>query len=356
MKKATLLTFLFAVLMIALLVSCNTSPDPLPDETTTGDVTLEVTPEVTEEITTAEVTTAEGTIESKGDGDDEGKTEALTTVDVACESYLSVNGDVVYYLVGDPPEKAEGVVTIADTETPWYITEWETVKEYVPAEVPEEKQDLALHFPQTTRVETNELIITVNFFQEYYRLGDPVQIQFTIESKTGLRENEWIEFRSGLSNQKYRDRAFLCITDQALPVVSEMPQGYVSVEYFHERGYTYHHVPACYTVYGLRDQYTDLNVHRFNIFPKDPDELLLYGKYYSDSQSSFGNNKLTVEWLLETPFEGFSLDRDYYVRLYLNPSVGCAPTEDDDGFRPEIFPFAFLRIPIEIVEYESVSP
>ena len=58
MKKATLLTFLFAVLMIALLVSCNTPPDPLPDETTTGDVTEAITiPEIEEPVEVADTET-----------------------------------------------------------------------------------------------------------------------------------------------------------------------------------------------------------------------------------------------------------------------------------------------------------
>ncbi|MBO5270154.1 MAG: hypothetical protein J6B77_05170 [Clostridia bacterium] len=55
MKKATLLTFLFAVLMIALLVSCNTIPDPLPDETSSEITTAEITTEP--DVTTEEAVT-----------------------------------------------------------------------------------------------------------------------------------------------------------------------------------------------------------------------------------------------------------------------------------------------------------
>ena len=65
MKKATLLTFLFAVLMIALLVSCNTTPDPLSDETSSEIPTDGITTDAvtTEELTTEEATTAEETLD-----------------------------------------------------------------------------------------------------------------------------------------------------------------------------------------------------------------------------------------------------------------------------------------------------
>ncbi|MBO5269583.1 MAG: hypothetical protein J6B77_02275 [Clostridia bacterium] len=157
MKKATLLTFLFAVLMIALLVSCNTSPDPLPSgggETTT-------------DAAGGEVTTAEITTESDMTTD-----EPPVTTD--CEIVVAPN--------------MNETLVLPEGETPWYITEWTENPRwktdlagwsgYTP--VPEEKQDLAFQVPLTFEGESDGIVLKAEFFQKGYRMGELMQVRFSI--------------------------------------------------------------------------------------------------------------------------------------------------------------------------------
>ncbi|MBO5269905.1 MAG: hypothetical protein J6B77_03905 [Clostridia bacterium] len=166
MKKATLLTFLFAILMIALLVSCNTTPDPLPSggETTTGDIT-----EAGGEVTTAE---------PSGSGDDAVTTDATVTTEAITLPEI------------------EEPVEVADTETPWYIIEWIENPRwktdlahwsgYTP--VPEEKKDLAFQVPLSYESSVDGISLKAEFFQEFYRVGDLMQVRFTI---TNNRETDF---------------------------------------------------------------------------------------------------------------------------------------------------------------------
>ena len=191
MKKATLLTFLFAVLMIALLVSCNTSPDPLPDETTTGDVTLEITPEPTD------VTSDEAEVSDPV----ETTTEAVTTrKEYETSRYGSMDHE--FYVFMEPivteywsDEKSDEPVQIVDTEVPWVITEWETVEEIKPRKektIPEEKSNLAVRAPKTYEFTDNDVSIKAEFSQEYYPIFSPMTVRWTI---TNLNPDKNLFFR-----------------------------------------------------------------------------------------------------------------------------------------------------------------
>ena len=170
MKKATVLVFLFAVLTITLLVSCNTPPDPLPDESS-AEVTTEPTDmtsdmeEVSNEITTAEeISTSEITVEDL-------TTETMVEMPEWVSSPSS-NIPVMYLAQiteeGETADIAQEPIQIPETETPWYITEWEpeaalAVDDPAPGEltqwiklpkipdkkISEEKENLAIKLPKT---------------------------------------------------------------------------------------------------------------------------------------------------------------------------------------------------------------
>ena len=192
MKKATLLTFLFAVLMIALLVSCNTPPDPLPDETTTGDVTPEVTPEPTD-VTSDEAEVSEPV---------ETTTEAVTTrKEYETSRYGSMDHE--FYVFMEPivteywsDEKPDEPVQIVDTDAPWVITEWETDIPYKPrkewVEIPEEKANLAIRVPKCIEYVDNDVSVKMEFFQEYYPIGTRFPIRYTV---TNLNPDQNLSFR-----------------------------------------------------------------------------------------------------------------------------------------------------------------
>ena len=197
MKKATWIIFLFAILMIALLVSCAEPVDPLPDETT-PEVTTEPTnitseaEEVSIEITTAEKITV-----------DDLTTETMVEMPEWVSSPSS-NIPVMYLAQiteeGETADIAQEPIQIPETETPWYITEWEpeaalAVDNPAPGEltqwiklpkipdkkISEEKENLAIKLPKTGEYICEDFTLRVETFQEYYRLGASVQIRCTIE-------------------------------------------------------------------------------------------------------------------------------------------------------------------------------
>ena len=326
MKKATWIIFIFAVLMIALLVSCNTTPDPLPDETTAADPT-------------SEITTAEESIEERITTEAETSAE-LTTEAVTYET--DMNG--YPFISADPIEKTEGTVTIADTETPWYITEWEPVSGSLSEDVPEEKQNLAFRFPKTTRVETNELIVTVDFFQEYYRFGDPVQVQIKVESKC----DQTIHLAHGLfgtAQSSQWHRYFVSVVENESGAsgtphltASTKPLGYIRIACFGDSP----DLPGRYNQSTYIDAIRYMNTIQYEIHPgtaKDPGNRF---------RNVFENGVMTVEYLMTMQPEEFDIEKNYDFLLQL---VGYA-----EGAEEKDLPYRYLRIPMEIVEYESVSP
>ena len=208
MKKATLLTFLFAVLMIALLVSCNTTPDPLSDETTTDGAAEEPTDATSDEAEVSdpvETTTEEVT------------TEALSTETTMKMPEWVIETDGIglsvpprMYLAqiteeGETTDSAQEPIQIPETATPWHITEWEpgislvtgnqvewVIVPAVPhRKIPEEKKNLAIKLPETGEYICENFKLRVETFQEYYRLSAPVQIRCTVE----LQNADLMRFR-----------------------------------------------------------------------------------------------------------------------------------------------------------------
>ena len=192
MKKATLLTFLFAVLMIALLVSCNTTPDPLPDESTSDEVTPEPT-----DVTSDEAEVSEPV---------ETTTEAVTTR----KEYTTTQEGVAVFVYMEPIDseywsesEQNEPVAVADTEVPWVITEWETAVEMMPRkenkEIPEEKSNLALRVPKSYEFSIDDVIsVKVEFFQEYYPIGSYIPVRYTIQN---ISSNDFLKIRYDMLGQ-----------------------------------------------------------------------------------------------------------------------------------------------------------
>ena len=177
MKRPIFYTLL-AVLLVCFLTACvseaptptpgrsgtETTAEPSPDETTTAsaDITSDAP-----EGTTAEITTA----------------DPVTTYEEVWET--DQNGYPYVLLSPTYPETEKGdgnPVKVADTEAPWYITEWETAQEVAPQDFPEAFDGYALHVPKVTEVAANGFKITVESYQEYYRSGDCIQLRVTIEN------------------------------------------------------------------------------------------------------------------------------------------------------------------------------
>ncbi|MBO5271097.1 MAG: hypothetical protein J6B77_09945 [Clostridia bacterium] len=361
MKKATFITFIFAVLMIALLVSCNTTPDPLPSgggETTTDAVPstdgggAAVEPSLTSEM--AEVTTAE---------EEPGKTTYWASWEVSdVPPVVDVNATTLaplpeidpphpnlrvdhehrrYYLVPDEetlPEIKEPV-KIADTDTPWYITEWETQKEYLKSEIPEDKQNYALRFPKTATVEMEEMKITVDFFQEYYRFGDPVQIQINIKNKT----SDPIVLSQGLLGKYFQEYYLVGIVEGN---DFKNPVGGIIISYFEDTNWAYTQQPKYPSRYNRYTYDIMSGIPEYMEYKIFPGKLEAYGidreHIFSTPYNVFEDGMATLEYLLSTPAEKLDPTKEYAVIVTL-----CSTTIDR---------YSYLRIPIEIVEYESVSP
>ena len=369
MKKAPLLTFLFAVLMVALLVSCADANAPLPDddETTTDAVPstdgggAAVEPSLTSEM--AEVTTAEEKEPEKttywaswevSDVPPVVDVNATTAPMPDIEPDPNVRPDEerrYYYLVPDETlSEVNEPVKIADTETPWYITEWETQSAYVPQDVPADKQNLAFHFPKTATAEMTDMKITVDFFQEYYRLGDPVQVQITIEKKNG----ELLVFQSGIVNDRENAREKYLIG-----IVSnddfKNPVGGIDTRYFEYKNWEYETplFPARYNRYAYeRRGYDPITQYVILSEKKAEYEEWGYNKEYRYLRYTnlFEDNVAVMQYLLRISCEDVDPSKDYAVILSLFPYL------DDEELPREYLPYKYLRIPLEIVEYESVSP
>ena len=176
MKKATLLTFLFAILMIALLVSCNTTPDPLPDESTSDEVTPEPTDVTSDEAEVSDPveTTTEAVTTKK---------EYETSISEYGSKYIFMEPIASEYWSEGAPEEP---VQIVDTDAPWVITEWET--KTVPMsrkdrDIPEEKANLAIRVPKSYEVSIDELVsVKAEFFQEYYPIGSYIPVRYTVKN------------------------------------------------------------------------------------------------------------------------------------------------------------------------------
>ena len=91
--------------------------------------------------------------------------------------------------VGDTAEKPISPPEIADTETPWYITDWEPTESYTEPEVPAEMQTLAVKVPLVCMEEKDGISIKAEFFQEYWLLGSPIQARLTVMNLTN--ETVW---------------------------------------------------------------------------------------------------------------------------------------------------------------------
>ena len=184
MKKPILYTLL-AVLLVCFLSACvSDPPEPTPPPSTTAaqrttedpvDITSNESEETFEGLTTEEITT---------------ESPETTEENIVCRTEWSKDySRYITYLnplttVASDFGSTGEPVEIADTETPWYITEWETYAELEKPEVPEEKKNLAFRVPLVYEGICNEMRVKIEFFQEYYLIGEPIQVRITIENKT----------------------------------------------------------------------------------------------------------------------------------------------------------------------------
>ena len=191
MKKPILYPLL-AVLLVCFLSACVSDPpeptpppstiagdtagstDPMPDETTEEpvDITSNESEETFEDLTTEEITT---------------ESPETTEEDIVCESEMHF-GALVFHM--NPLTTLDGnfgnitdPVEVADTETPWYITEWETRTVIEAPAVPEEKKNLAFRVPLVYEGICNKMQVKLEFFQEYYLVGEPIQVRIMIENR-----------------------------------------------------------------------------------------------------------------------------------------------------------------------------
>ncbi|MBO5269660.1 MAG: hypothetical protein J6B77_02665, partial [Clostridia bacterium] len=180
MKKATLLTFLFAVLMVALLVSCADPPEMLPDNTTESETTSERfgAPDETTE-------NAEGSETSENGS---GGTEETVYVD---PEWVNNADPAPYTYIEDLP---------ADK---WYF-DWippsrilDDMIEYRENRPYEDKDpQYAIKTPLRYEEERNGVIYRLDFFEEYHTERSLMQIRITIINTT----EETIGFRDQIYN------------------------------------------------------------------------------------------------------------------------------------------------------------
>ena len=192
MKKPILYTLL-AVLLVCFLSACvSDPPEPTPPPSTTaGDTAGGSTEPSSDETTTEPI---EITSDEPMETADEITTEELTSEspetteeDIVCESEMHF-GAWVFHM--NPLTTLDGnfgnitdPVEVADTETPWYITEWETQTAIETPAVPEEKKNLAFRVPLVYEGICNKMQVKLEFFQEYYLVGEPIQVRITIENR-----------------------------------------------------------------------------------------------------------------------------------------------------------------------------
>jgi len=155
------------------IVNAGTTAEPIPDETTTEPVDI----------------TSDDIVESSSEPSEETTVEPETTKEIiVCETEYHL-GAWVYHLnpmttLDATWETTEEPIKVADTETPWYITEWETQSTVEKPEVPEEKKNLAFRVPLVYEGICNEMQVKVEFFQEYYLIGEPIQVRITVKNRS----------------------------------------------------------------------------------------------------------------------------------------------------------------------------
>ena len=330
MKKATLLIYLFAVLMIALLVSCNTTPDPLPDETS-AEITTE---EITEEITTEEETTDKYIVTEFP------VTETTQTTEIPYETILDQGGNSYIVLeptiISVPSESETSVIQLPLGECSWHITEWETGVELVEKVILEEEKSLAIRFPETCVVEHENFCISFDFFEEYYKLSDRPQVRVAIENKTNR------------------------------PLVVVPPYYYAPISLVEGESFFPKLTGISYSIFSsktgneqdeLPNRYNK-NVYmecarysksiRFDIYPVGQDApSRTEQSYFCDS---FGNGVAILEYALTTSKISFSTDGTYSVFCYF--IMGAFEKDPSDV---QVYGKFVVQIPIEIVQYECIE-
>ena len=193
MKRPIFYTLL-AVLLVCFLSACvSDPPEPIPaPSTTAGDTGGSTDPSPDETTTDPADITSDDLMETEPQPIESSTTELLETTGelIICETELNISGAqfITYLNPLTMLDESFGNITdpveVADTETPWYITEWETYAELEKPEVPEEKKNLAFRVPLVYEGICNEMRVKIEFFQEYYLIGEPIQVRITIENKT----------------------------------------------------------------------------------------------------------------------------------------------------------------------------
>ena len=333
MKKATLLTFLFAILMIALLVSCNTTPDPLPDESTSDEVTPEPTDVTSDEAEVSELveTTEEHVTTEIPETGNAATTEFPyeTILDQGGNSYIALEPTVTPF----PSDPEGSVIQLPAGECPWHIAEWETGIELVEKTVSEEEKGLALRFPEACVAEHENFCISFDFFEEYYKLSDRPQVRVTIENKS--------ESPLAVVPPYYYAPVSLVEGKSFFPKLKGISYSIFSTE----NGNDQTELPKRYNknVYFECSRYS--KSIRFDIYPTGQDApTRTPGSYFCDS---FGNGVAVLEYVFTTSGISFSTEGTYGVFCYL--IVGSFENDPTDV---QTFGKFIVQIPIEIVQFE----
>ena len=117
---------------------------------------------------------------------EQGENETSKTPDTTAPEMTTeetTNETTAYKVIvdGEPSDQYEDIVIHAPT--PNYLS-WESEWQGKKFDIPEYKEHLLIETPRIYEVETECFVLTFDFHQKYYRVGDPMQVRITIKNKT----------------------------------------------------------------------------------------------------------------------------------------------------------------------------
>ena len=310
--------------MIALLVSCADPADPLPDETS-AEITTE--PNAGEPIVTTE---KPETPEAQDPTGSTAVTDAATTVPPTTETVR-----LPAYIPLEPTDTAEletvdTPVTLASTEVPWEITAWETATAVYVPEVSEKQRNLAIRVPTVYEGACEDLTVKVEFSQEYYPLGNLLQCKLTLTQHTDL------PWSITIHNKPMYQMLEVTETEELPSVIGGISFGYFPKTTAAE--YNYKGYKNIYVFETFASQAMDARC--FMIYPSGE------GAEYEKEPFIFADGTAELELPVNYQTETLTIESTPYLWVTIHANV--EGRSKSDLYR--------MKIPLEIVEYESVSP
>ena len=192
----------------------------------------------------------------------------------------------------------EGVETLekvhcADTETPWYLTEWETnispkfFGNEAEKPIPSEKESVAVKVPLTYETNVSGISFAAEFFQVYYRIGDLIQVRYTFKNQT--EQDFLFESTHGCPRIIFRaeDEERSIFRDVYLYYFPNEPtddaKPYYSYEYYLEDDEKHIVIPAGQTLVLEYAYYADSDF--FDAEHQITAEFLMYGAFLENGET-----------------------------------------------------------------------